>query len=233
MCDTLIEKLKKEFDVDKVYKWHGYVNDSREKNVVKIIEDVAKFSSFAPSFLCTIAVGEGLGLWINDSYAVNNPHKVRVNDSIDGFDYLGVDHFAADFNRTKKYLPKDYNLGDEYNVSSRINEHGNTVQSATFKNLKSGIQALAATISHRKRLFLSHCKEFGYIEKFKNPTQEQLAFWIYVYFQGEGRAKTYLKSNGGYDYFKASPGMMNQIRSLALERVAAWKFMQSKKIFTL
>ena len=39
----LIEKLKKEFDVDKVYKWHGYVNDSREKNVVKIVENAASY----------------------------------------------------------------------------------------------------------------------------------------------------------------------------------------------
>jgi hypothetical protein len=228
----LIEKLKKEFDVDKVYKWHGYVNDSREKNVVKIVENAAKFTSLTPSYLCTIAVGEGLGLWIEDSYAASSPHNVRVNDSIDGFDYLGVDHFAADFNRTKKYLPKDYNLGDEYNTVSRINEHGNTVQSASFKNLQAGLQALAATIALRKQLFLTHSKELGYIKDYGNPTKEQEAFWTYVYFQGEGRAKAYLKDNKGYNYLKAPPGLMNQIRTLALERVAAWKFLQSKKIFT-
>lgn len=228
----LITKLKKDYGVNKVYRWSGYANDKREKKVVNIVEDAAKFAGLSPSFLYTIAIGEGLGLWVARKYDAVVPYEVRVQDSIDGFSYLGVDHFDADFNRTKKYLPKNFNIGDEYTATSNINEHGNTVQSGNFKNLKSGIQGLAATIALRKNVFLSHCKSLGYIKTDGKPNADQIAFWIYVYFQGEGRAKKYLESNGGYDYSKAAPSNMAQIRKLALERVAAWKYVQSKKIFT-
>jgi len=73
-----IEKLKREFGVNKVYKWFGYVDDPREKNVVQIIEHVARHTSLTPSYLCTIAVGEGLGLWIDASYDPIPPHLVEV-----------------------------------------------------------------------------------------------------------------------------------------------------------
>lgn len=229
----LIAKLKKDYGVNKVYRWGGYADDKREKKLVKIIEDSAKFTGLSPSFLYTIAVGEGLGLWVNRKYDAVVPYEVRIQDSINGFDYLGVDHFDADFNRTKKYLPKNYNLGDEYTSSTHINEHGNAVQSGNFKNLKAGIQALAASIALRKNIFLSHCKSLNYIKNHGNPNVDQIAFWVYVYFQGEGRAKKYLESNGSYDYSKVAPSNMAQIRKLALERVAAWKYIQSKKIFSL
>jgi hypothetical protein len=61
---------------------------------------------------------------------------------------------------------------------------------------------------------------------------DQVACWIYVYFQGEDRAKKYMESNDGYDYSRAAPSNMAQIRKLALEHVAAWKYIQSKKIFS-
>ena len=125
--------------------------------------------------------------------------------SCDPFFFLGVDHFYSDFSRTKKYLPKDYNLGDEFKASVHQNELFKFVQSAEFNNLKSGIQALAATIAVRKSAFLSHCNSLGYTTKFGSPNTDQTHFWIYVYFQGEGRAKKYLESNAGYDFSNAAP----------------------------
>ncbi len=71
-------------------------------------------SHFTPSFLYTIAVGEGLGLWIDANYASNAPHNVMVENEVSGFDALGTDHFAGDITRLKKYLPADFNEGNEY-----------------------------------------------------------------------------------------------------------------------
>ena len=228
----LITQLKKDYGITKVYRWSGYANDPREKNVVKIMEDAAKFTGMIPSFLYTIAIGEGLGLWIKDKYDPVTPHNVRVQDSINGFNNLGVDHFYADFARTKKFLPNDYNVGDEFSLSVNMNEQSNTVQSAEFKDLKSGVQALAATLALRKTTFLNHCTTLNYIKKLGNPSSDQIHFWIYVYFQGEGRAKKYLTANAGYDFSTTPPANMTQIRKLALERVAAWKYVQSKKLFS-
>jgi len=222
-------KLKQKLAIDRVYRWSGYVDDKREENVVRIIENAAKLNSLVPSYLCTIAIGEGFGLWIDDNYG---PNTVNVDKSIDGFEYLGLDHFGADFSRTKKFLPKDYNRGDEYEDSTAINEHGKEVTSGKFKNVKSGIQALSATLALRMRLFYNNSKQLGYINKYGKPNSEQEAFWIYVYFQGEGRAKGYLQSNAGFDFMKKAPSYMQQVNRLARERVAAWKYLQSKKIFS-
>jgi hypothetical protein len=225
----LTSLLMKQFNVKKVYRWGGYVDDEREQNVVTIIEKAAKLNSLIPSFLCTIAIGEGFGLWIDDNYGADS---VNVDYPVDGFGSLGLDHFGSDFNRTKKYLPDDYNKGDEFTQESAINEHGDTVQSAVFKNVKAGIQALSITLALRKQIFLSHSKLFGYIKSLGNPNNEQLAFWLYVYFQGEGRAKKCLELNKNYDYSQKAPSFMFQIQQLSLERLAAWKYLQSKRIFS-
>ncbi len=223
----LIKKIKKKYKVSKVYKWYGYVNDKREKNVVKIIEDVASELSIIPSYLCTIAIGEGLGLWIDDNYDSKKPHNVIINNKINGFDYLGVDHFSSDFNRVKKFLPKDYNIGDEFTEQERTNEHGQQVMSSVFKNLKSGIYAIGSVLAHRKELLINKGIKLNY----NNPNEDEIAYWMYVYFQGEGRAGDYLESNDDFDYTKKPPINMRQIKRLSLERVASWRYMQSKSIF--
>jgi hypothetical protein len=231
VSSDLIEQLKNEFMVKKVYKWNGYVDDGREKEVVAIIEEVARNTMLVPSFLGTIAIGEGMGLWIDANYDPVPPHMVRMDQEIDGYERLGVDHFTADFQRTKKYLPADFNEGDEFKLKTTNNELGNRVQSAIFKNLKSGIQALGATVRLRRDTFRRAALALGYTSKVP-ATPEQEAFWIYVYFQGEGRAASYLRSNGSLDYAKAAPVLMREVRKLALERAAAWKFIQSKALFS-
>lgn len=59
--NDLIAKLKKEFHTKTVYKWNGYFDDTREAAVVTIIEKAAKGTELEPSFLATVAAGEGLG----------------------------------------------------------------------------------------------------------------------------------------------------------------------------
>jgi hypothetical protein len=229
--NDLIAKLKKQFHTKTVYKWNGYFDDNREAAVVAIIEKAAKATDLAPSFVATIAAGEGLGLWIDQHYAPAPPYAVNVGDSIDGFDHLGIDHFSSDFERTRRYLPKDFKEGKQFKASEAENEKLKIVRSAEFRDLASGIQALAATLRLRRDIFRQHWSSQG-TNVPGSVTGEREAFWIYVYFQGEGNGKEYLTLNKGVDYDRASPPQFGQVRQLALERVAAWKYMQSRGIFS-
>ncbi|MBL3658996.1 hypothetical protein JL102_23260, partial [Fulvivirga sp. 2943] len=57
------------------------------------------------------------------------------------------------------------------------------------------------------------------------------AYWTYVYYQGEGNAARWLQANRGLDYNtnKAERGM---VHTLALERVATWRYVLTKGIFS-
>ncbi len=228
---TLVQELKKKYGVSKVYKWSGWADQKREKVIVDIMERVAKSNQLSPSFLYTIACGEGFGLLVDLLYKGST---VNVNNPVSGFGALGLDHFSSDFNRVKKYLPSDFNKDDEFWVIKDINEKGEVVFSADFKNVESGILGLSATLKHREMLFLAHGRLLKDSEgnPLKAPDEDQKVFWTYVYFQGEGRALKYLNQNGDYDYSRNAPAQMKQIRQLSLERLAAWKYIQAQHLFS-
>jgi len=226
---SLVETLKKKYGVSHVYRYAGYADDSRERNFVVAIENAAVRNHLIPSYLFTIVIGEGFGFWIDINYG---PHHINLGNHVDGFDSLGLDHFDSDFFRIKRFLPKDYNRGDEFTGHTAMNEQYHTVQTAGFKNAIAGIQGVSATLAHRKTRFLKNSEDLGYIKKYGQPTEDQLAFWLYVYYQGEGRARKYLQSNAGYMYTTPPPVNMTQIKRLALERVASWRYVQSKKLFS-
>ena len=49
----------------------------------------------------------------------------------------------------ENYLPADFNEGDEYSVTKNTNEKGSETNSASFKNLESGLMAFAAVAQRR------------------------------------------------------------------------------------
>ncbi|MGI9541780.1 MAG: hypothetical protein ACR2MX_00900, partial [Cyclobacteriaceae bacterium] len=195
-------------------------------------------------------VGEGLGLTYMDSDR-NSSHYVdvggkptlRTDLEVDGFVVLGVDDFGTEYNRYKKFLPTDFNKGTlvtdktgrhltkgdhEFGTYPTTNELGETVYPGFFRDLEASLRGFAATVAHRKSIFHRDAKAL----KYATPTADQEAYWIYVYYQGEGRAKRYLKSNGGFDYTKKPPSLMGQVRQLAMERLATWRYMQALKLFS-
>jgi hypothetical protein len=213
----------------RVYEWIGYIDDSREANVVQLLENTCEIiPSLFPSLLYTIAIGEGLNLWIDNNYSPTPPHNVMINNRINGFDYLGTDDFGSDFARYRPFLPNTYNEGDEFVPYNAINEHNNPVISADFKNLESGLLGIGAVIAHRKNKFLSDALELNYDNE---PNIDQIIFWTYVYFQGEGRAKKYLQNNNDFDFSKNTQNM-TQIRRLALERLATWRYIKTSNILS-
>ncbi|MCQ2959629.1 MAG: hypothetical protein MJ198_05500 [Bacteroidales bacterium] len=220
-----------------VLEWSGYIDDYREKNVLKVIENVCILrTELIPSLLCTIALGEGLNLWIERNYSSVEPYNVDITKEIDGYVYLGVDYFFMEYDRYKIYLPHDYRKDIDYTIVEVPNEHGVLLKTPIFKNLRLGIYALAAMLTQRLNKFLNDAKEF----KYGSPNEDQLFFWLYVYFQGEGRAKAYLQKNGNLNFMKNIKNVkvgniiydMREVRKLSLQRLATWRYLRTKDLLS-
>lgn len=230
------EAFKDKYGVENVYTWSGYIDDDREAGVLKLIITISGSLNISPSYYSTIAIGEGLGVYIDYNYASTEPFNVILDKPVDGFSFLGTDDFGSEYNRYKKYLPDTYNEGigfNDFNTGAEFfkkrtdNELGHKVVSAIFKDLESALWAFGATLKHRKDTFLRHAKEFGY----RRPSEDETAYWVYVYFQGEGRARTWLRANKGFN-INNNMSDRGQVHKLAMERLASWRYLQSKRIFS-
>ena len=51
------------------------------------------------SYFNTIAVSEGLNLFMDNNYETKTPHNVITNKKLSGFDVLGTDDFDSEFSR--------------------------------------------------------------------------------------------------------------------------------------
>lgn len=178
----------------------------------QIFTNAAKRAGLDPIELFTVAIGEGLAsalesmyrrqrklAWDTTDYSGLDETDIRYNDQISGFDNLGLDLFSDEFNSVKKYLPKDYNAGDEFYSEKRVRDEAygvETVNTAMFKNLETGIDGLAAVYATRRDKVLDLGKKSGYGE----PTRDQLQFWSYYYFKGPVEAEMALKDAKGWDY---------------------------------
>lgn len=228
------EALKNRYNARHVFRWLGYADEDKEKPLVDIITKIAKRLNVKPSFLYTYAIGEGLGKK-HLSKATNYDSTtgiLRTDAPTSGLNHFGVDDFGDDYSRAmvKKHLPKDYNEGDEFFVAKghRPNDFGRKeVNTAFFKDLESGFEGFAAILLHRRDLFITHARQLGY----PNPNEDQIAFWTYCYFQGEGRAKRYLIYNKGLDYNKPPISDMKEVKELALERLATWRYIEMNNLF--
>ncbi|GAL64988.1 hypothetical protein [Algibacter lectus] len=177
-----LERKKEIQDMYDVYvnAWGGYADEPKEAPVVEIIEGIAKDIGLPPSYLFTIATGEGLG-WIYLSDLKNYKNgKVITDKKISGFQNFGLDFFGnpKEWPNLKKYLPKTYNEGDEFvSIAEKRDEaYGKeTVYSADFKNLESSIWAMAAVLKQRADRFERDWNELNYIK----PTEDEWAFWTY------------------------------------------------------
>ena len=239
---SMLEAINNKEKISNIYgiqvlEWSGYIDDYREKNVLKVIENVCILrTELIPSLLCTIALGEGLNLWIVRNYSSVEPYNVDITKEIDGYVYLGVDYFIMEYDRYKIYLPHDYRKDIDYTIVEVPNEHGVLLKTPIFKNLRLGIYALAAMLTQRLNKFLNDAKEF----KYGSPNEDQLFFWLYVYFQGEGRAKAYLQKNGDLNFMKNIKNVkvgniiydMREVRKLSLQRLATWRYLRTKDLLS-
>ncbi|MDY8138337.1 hypothetical protein [Aquimarina sp. 2201CG5-10] len=231
-------KLERKKELGKLYgvymnAYGGYADEKKEQPLVEIIEEVATHVNMTPSYLYTIIIGEGLGeVYVKHDFNYKKG-KLITDKKINGFQNLGLDFFSSpkELPRFKKYLPKDYNEGDEYTARSEVRDERygrETVPSADFKDLESAIYGFAAVIKHREELFIKHYKNYGY----SKPDEDQMAYWTYYYYQAEGDARRALKNRGEFDIFKNKSTSRSTIHVKALERVAAWRYVQHYNIFS-
>ncbi|MEL0650803.1 hypothetical protein V6246_05170 [Algibacter sp. TI.3.09] len=240
-------ELKNKYQAWKVLAVAGYVNGANERLANNIIEEVAKDLGFIPSYFATIILTEGLGinyLENSNNFSKNAPYGVRNDIIVSGYQIAGTDDFGSEFNRYKKYLPNTFNEGKtiadiegdaEFIQHHTENEREKTV-SAYFKNMESAIWACGATLAHRRDLFLRHAKELGHL----TPTEDELAYWTYLYYQGEGRARTALEKAATLDIFARNTDYGSRVVTLdnrepndvALSNLASWRYLQWSNTFS-
>jgi hypothetical protein len=206
------------------YEWAGYLNRSGGAAIMNIYNTLGHSGNTSSSELYTLSVGEGF------YFAHLSPNGYDLNKTVNGFNALGVDHFGSERDNLVAggYLSSSFNLGDEYELDSRGNEWGQTVSSAKFNNIRSGLTAFSAVMNRRRDLVTNHGADFGY----GAPTEDQLFFWTYYYFQGEGRGQKFLRDNGSWDIsgmnFDVSSKNPKGVGSLSYRRLATWRYIQLK-----
>ncbi len=206
-------ELKKKYGVEPK-RWQGWIDSDSERPVALPFEEFGKQKKIAPTYLYTLAAGEGLILWLQ-----KHP---KLIGKIDGYNFLGADQFCSDVARLKAggFLRSGYREGANYTCLTTENEQGKTVKYGVFESYRDAIEAFSALVVHRRSLFLKHAKEFGY----EKPTEDQTAFWTYAYFvDGEGDAKKHLRETG-LDFFKSK---RTKVRDLAILRVSSWRYVQA------
>jgi Domain of unknown function (DUF4157) len=106
---------------------------------------------------------------------------VSTTKSISGFDRFGLDDFRDELTAKREpltgFLPAGFDL-KKTTPEDRVNEKGRTVHSAIFPDLTMALQALAAMLKRRRKIFLAEAKANGYA----TPTTDELVYWTYVYF---------------------------------------------------
>jgi len=244
----LKSELKEHYQAWKVIGVAGYVNDSREQLAKDLIESIATHYNFIPSYFATIVLTEGLGwayLGLNSNFEATPPYNVRNDKIVSGYQAAGTDDFGSEYSRYKKYLPASFNegasrsdllTGAEFIKKEEINERGKKTISAEFSNMESMIWAFGATLSHRRDLFEKKRKELG----FKQPTEDEIAYWTYIYYQGEGDAKRMMNAasslaifgrNGCYPNCKVTARNRTS-NDVALSNLASWRYLQTFNIFS-
>lgn len=150
----------------------------------------------SPEFIYVGAVAEGLDKLVLE--------KGLSPEEIDGSYYLGLDSFGtnAPALKSKGYLPKNFNDGDEYMIARMsINHLGEEMAGANFFNLEDAFTAKAAEYAWRQNLLLN---DLGKIGMNKNELSgDEIDFWTYVYYNsGQGTGKQMLESYNKKGYLK-------------------------------
>jgi hypothetical protein len=121
---------------------------------------------------------------------------VRVDTPVSGFGALGLDDFFTDLDAPRMpiraLLPSGFDT-TALTPATAVNEKGRTVNTVEARDLRSGLIALAASLTRRRALFLADAKLLGY----PSPTHEEMVYWTYVYYNsGEYGGHRTLKAHG-------------------------------------
>lgn len=138
-----------------------------------------------------------IGLADTDSPTAAQLKGVSTTDPVSGFGFLGLDDFMTDLAATrdplKDFLPKGFDL-TKVTEEKNINEKKREVRSGKFPDMTMAIQAMAAALKRKRKLFKEDATANGYAA----PTRDELVYWTYVYFNsGEFGGKAQLEKYKG------------------------------------
>ena len=231
---TRVTKLQDTWGV-RPLRWQGWVDDPSEVNTARtVLEATGGQTAIRPSFLYTIAIGEGLLYYLDAS---NRFTHVDTSQPISGFGELGTDTFATAAEGLKRsgLLPAWFQEGRDYTLDTQTNEKGEAVRSANFPDLKRGLIALRAMLADSRQHFLNDAKTVLGPTKAAHLTQDQVDYFTYVYFNaGAGFGKRHLQSQGLAAVKKwegAAPPDNRIARFNALQRLSTQQLMDSLQLF--
>ncbi len=216
-------------------RWHRWVDDPSEVDTARAILDATEGqSAIRPSYLYTVAIGEGLLFYLDAS---NRFTRVDTTMPVDGFNHLGVDTFGtqADALKRKGLLPADFLEGRDYHLTEAVNERNERVVTANFPDLPRGLVALRAMLASCHATFLADALRVLGPAAASRLTQDQVDYFTYVYFNaGPGFGKRHLQSAGlaAVRPWGGPPPPDNRIaRFNALQRLSTLKLMESMDLF--
>jgi hypothetical protein len=216
-------------------RWQGWVNDASEVNTARAVLDAtAGQTAIRPSYLYTIAIGEGLLYYLNQN---NQFTTVDTSQPVNGFQSLGTDTFATAAPDLKRrgLLPAWFTQGRDYTVETNTNELNQAVSSANYPDLRRGLIALRAMLADSRGRFLADAKTILGPDKAAKLTQDQIDYFTYVYFNaGAGFGKKHLLASGlgAVSKWQGPPPAGNTIaRYNSLQRLSTLKLIDGMQLF--
>ena len=216
-------------------RWQGWIDDPSEVNTARaILEATGGQTAIRPSYLYTIAIGEGLLYYLDSA---NRFTHVDTSRPVSGFGELGVDTFASSAEALKRsgLLPTWFKEGVDYTVNEATNEKNQVVRSADFPDLKRGLIALRAMLADSRGHFLADARAVLGPQKAAKLTRDQVDYFTYVYFHaGAGFGKKHLQAQGlaAVTKWQGPPPPDNRIaRFNALQRLSTQQLMDSLQLF--
>ena len=221
-----VDALKSELQVRYGYRprsWHGWADAEDDRPIVNVFETACKETGIDPAYAYTIAVGEGLIEWLNES---KEGGVYNLNQTVDGWKHLGLDYFCWDIARLRanNLIKGTLIEGTHYVCRDWRNEQGSAIRYPEFTNLTNAVNAFVATLRLYDGLLEQHRKELGIPEL----SEDRKAYWRYAYFiDGERDAKADLAATRG-DF---SLTRRTLIKEKSLVRVGTWRLVQRFSLF--
>jgi hypothetical protein len=212
-----------------------FVDEGKELTVARAFHDAARPDlGISPAFLYTVALGEGTNLYLADH---TRHSDVNIKAPIDGYQYLGTDTFGTRAAALKQQglIDPSWKAGKQYTVQTETNEKQQTVKSATFKDLPTGLTALTAMLAAERRNFERDAAEVLGEPAAAQLTADQKDFFSYVYFNaGPGFGKRALE-RWGLDYGRPwsgpDPADNRNPRFNAAQRMATKSALEAMGLF--
>jgi len=202
----------------------------------QVVDEIAAASDadMPADQLYAYAMKEGLVDYVRDEIGLGKTADpsttqlfgVSTTKSISGFGYLGTDDFFTELTAKEpltSFLPKGYDT-TKLTRDPRTNELNRTVESAIFPNLRMGLQALAAMMKRRRKIFRDEVVAHGY----STPSTDELVYWTYVYYNA-GEFNGQLAKYTGKR--KLSDWITNSEYPNAIKLLQSWQMVKTMNIF--